>query len=617
MASAVANLHSGNNARFNAEALSWDSRPFVHEASAGAANAIRARLDRLQTPEAGYEVLEIGCGTGILSFMLARDERVRRIVCVDAAEGMINVLKTKVEKDKEVGEKIVPLAILLEDAEDMALPPAANGNGRQKFDLITSHLVLHHIPNLKSVLETMYACLAPGASVMLTDFENVSAESKSFHPASKMDGVARHGINAKEMSEVMKSVGFQQVDVRAHWTMDKTVERYAGEFGKEDGAKTAQEFSKLAGAYGNRIGSRRRLWRRVPRWAHIPLLVTLVCACIGLLRGIGDLYDQHVKRYPTDFSILHFGANETLALPPPEQPMRYTQGSQIDERYTYLRDLGHGQEGSAALYADLESGDIVVAKTFTTIARNPLPAILAEDFKGVATTWPSEIEAGITLGSHLSGFVPVYDYFVLQADGAGHSWTMVSPFLSNGTLQSFAKREGSDSHVSVRQLDQYYRPALDRVLRSLHRLHRLHLCHDDVKPDNFFMKDSLDWLLGDLGNLRHVGHQWHRTRSWTRQNQWRDCRLNDVRRALKSYLWFLRTASVDTSTFDRAFWSRSEGWAEIYWDFVKSVSGVSASDQKGNSRKDEASLAAGTERELVCTGVPRHLWTWWDYLLWY
>ncbi|EME88603.1 uncharacterized protein MYCFIDRAFT_209855 [Pseudocercospora fijiensis CIRAD86] len=246
MASAVANLHSGNNARFNAEALSWDSRPFVHEASAGAARAVRTCLDELQAPEKGYEVLEIGCGTGILSFLLARDKRVRRMVAVDAAEGMINVLKTKVEKDKEVGDKIVPLAILLQDPEDAALPSAATGNGRQKFDLITSHLVLHHIPDLKSVLETMYGCLAPGGCVMLTDFENVSSESKRFHPASKLDGVARHGINAKEMGALMKSVGFQNVDVRAHWTMDKIVEKYEGEFGKEDdGAKTAQELGKL------------------------------------------------------------------------------------------------------------------------------------------------------------------------------------------------------------------------------------------------------------------------------------------------------------------------------------------------------------------------------------
>ncbi|KAK4620003.1 hypothetical protein CLAFUW4_11114 [Fulvia fulva] len=247
MASAVSNLAASNNTRFNAEAAAWDSRPFVHEASQGAAKAIRDLLAARpgDKPVNKLEVLEIGCGTGILSFLLA--PHVQRIIAVDAAEGMIDVLKEKLTKP-HAPKNILPLALLLDNPEDAALPPAdpldvnASSGPRLKVDLITSHLVMHHIPDLVPLLETMYACLAPGGRVMLTDFEDFGPEAKRFHPASKMDGVARHGINARWMEAILLQVGFTDVEVEARWTMTKNVEKYEGEFGGAYGGD-AQELT--------------------------------------------------------------------------------------------------------------------------------------------------------------------------------------------------------------------------------------------------------------------------------------------------------------------------------------------------------------------------------------
>ncbi|KAI5360619.1 Putative S-adenosyl-L-methionine-dependent methyltransferase [Septoria linicola] len=232
MASAVSNIHAGSNGneRFNDEALSWDARPFVHEASQAASDAISSRLQNVELPKGGAQVLEIGCGTGILSFLMAKDPKVARIVAVDAAQGMIDVLKTKLDKDESAKSKILPLALMLEDPEDAALPADDHGHGRQKFDIITSHLVLHHIPDLRSVLQTMHGCLAPGGCLMLTDFEDFGPEAKRFHPAGKMAGVARHGINAKDMAVMLQEIGLEDVDVTAAWTMKKTVEKFDGEF---------------------------------------------------------------------------------------------------------------------------------------------------------------------------------------------------------------------------------------------------------------------------------------------------------------------------------------------------------------------------------------------------
>ena len=231
MASAVANLRSaaGGNERFNQEALSWDSRPLVWKASQEAEKAITAKAAAMKwSPK---QVLEIGCGTGILSFLIA--PHVERVVAIDAAEGMINVLKQKVDRP-DAPKNILPVCVLLEDPEDPSLPPANEtkpDGPRRKFDLITSHLVLHHIPDLKRVLETMLGCLAPGGRVMLTDFEDFGAEAKRFHAQSKLDGVERHGIHAQRMTVMMKEVGFANVSVVPEWTMDKTIEKFPGEFG--------------------------------------------------------------------------------------------------------------------------------------------------------------------------------------------------------------------------------------------------------------------------------------------------------------------------------------------------------------------------------------------------
>ncbi|KAF2482286.1 S-adenosyl-L-methionine-dependent methyltransferase [Neohortaea acidophila] len=257
MASAVSNLRASGNERFNKEAESWDSRPFVKEASRDAQKVLVEKLQSLNQQTSKAQVLEIGCGTGILSFLMA--PHVERIVAIDAAQGMIDVLEKKL-KASDAPKNIMPVAVLLEDPEDPQLPPAdpAKPDGpRQKFDLILSHLVLHHIPDLEAVLHTMLGCLAPSGRVMLTDFEDFGSEARRFHPESKMDGVARHGIAAAWMAELMEKVGFVNVGVRPEWTMTKTVEKFAGEFGEkgqmQEGQGEKMEFPFVV-CYGERAG---------------------------------------------------------------------------------------------------------------------------------------------------------------------------------------------------------------------------------------------------------------------------------------------------------------------------------------------------------------------------
>ncbi|CAK7222497.1 hypothetical protein SCUCBS95973_004861 [Sporothrix curviconia] len=260
---------SAGNERFSAEAAAWDSNPDVHRASASALQAIlQFRPDLVEAKDKndkndnasadGLDVLEIGCGTGLLTLRLA--PYVRSIVAVDAAQGMIDALQQKlakaVEDDGKQGKQgsgrqhrasVTPVCLVLNDSEDPALPPAdppdasdtSSTAPRRKFDLVISHLVLHHIPDHPALLRALFGCLKPGGQLALTDFENFGPQARRFHAERRMAGVEFHGIEAALFAEQMRAAGFVDVLVQPAWEMTKAVERFPGEWnaGKPKGVE--------------------------------------------------------------------------------------------------------------------------------------------------------------------------------------------------------------------------------------------------------------------------------------------------------------------------------------------------------------------------------------------
>lgn len=222
-------MTSANVDRFNAEAAAWDSNPTVLQASKRANTTI---LERLGSDVAStYDVLDLGCGTGLLSLDLA--SHVRSVTAVDAAEGMIAALQSKLDNPSCQLKNVTAVCAMLEDPDDpriQADPVSGSGCGDEprRFDLVVSHLVLHHIPDLLPVLRTMLGCLKPGGRVMLTDFENFGPEARKFHPESKMDGVERHGIRRGEMEDLLREAGFEGVKVETAFELDKAVETEPG-----------------------------------------------------------------------------------------------------------------------------------------------------------------------------------------------------------------------------------------------------------------------------------------------------------------------------------------------------------------------------------------------------
>jgi serine/threonine protein kinase len=295
-----------------------------------------------------------------------------------------------------------------------------------------------------------------------------------------------------------------------------------------------------------------------------------------------------------------------------------------------MRYLGQGKEGKAAVYIDTFQGESVVIKTYFGHGKIALPRELRDVLGHHTSRWPNEIEASLLLGDSRAdnhgAFVPVLDFFLLHTQDQSWHWALVTPLIKEGTLLSLASRIRAKGGNSIQKLDEEFRPVLHRTLDALGSLHGRGYCHDDIKADNLFVLNPQHWLLGDLGQVRQFAHPWHETKTWSERNQWSDCRLNDVRRLLKSYLVFLREASADPQAFDLAFSQGSESWGRLYWSWMDKpilaehtvelsrrigleVEVEQVSEQKMHSLG--MCLRWSVERELRCTSIQLH---WHEFL---
>ncbi|THY40197.1 hypothetical protein D6C98_09724, partial [Aureobasidium pullulans] len=252
------------------------------------------------------------------------------------------------------------------------------------------------------------------------------------------------------------------------------------------------------------------------------------------------------------------------------------------ERYIFKSALSSGFEGAISIYNDTRTGQNVAIKSFY-VDRSPLRDTLPDAAVTIfgETRWPTELQFMLLHANQLhterkeptnNGLVNVKDYFIVD-DGGSKQWQLVTKFYQYGTLRNagpkIARLLDLAPNLTTSHLDDIFRSSFEGVLQTLTRIHAQGFCHDDIKPANIFISDDPNhWLLGDFGNVRETSHPYHDSKIWKRQNQWRDCRKNDIRRLIMVYLSFLRSFHhTDTFVFDGEFLKGTQGWARLYWEF--------------------------------------------------
>jgi 2-polyprenyl-3-methyl-5-hydroxy-6-metoxy-1,4-benzoquinol methylase len=194
---------------FDKEAAVWDAKPRRVKLANDVADAIIRELE----PARDMDVLDFGCGTGLVTLRL--QPLVRSITGVDSSPGMLAVLQEKV---KEQGLKNVHPQLVDFDH---------GGKVAGRFHMVVSSMTMHHVANTAALLRGWFDLLLPGGRLGAADLD---AEDGSFHGDNA--GVFHLGFERDRLKAHLEKTGFRQVRVAA-----------AAEITKEIPGKGKREFS--------------------------------------------------------------------------------------------------------------------------------------------------------------------------------------------------------------------------------------------------------------------------------------------------------------------------------------------------------------------------------------
>jgi ubiquinone/menaquinone biosynthesis C-methylase UbiE len=193
---------------FDEQAKNWDNSPMRVERAKTVAQAIRETLPL----QPGMTALELGCGTGLLSFALQQD--FASITLADTSQGMLDVLSDKI-KAAGVGN-MHPLHL------DLASDPLP----ATRFDVIYSLMTMHHILDTDQTLRQCQALIAPGGWLCIADLEK---EDGSFHKDTP-DFDGHNGFSREALTQQVEAAGFGQVHFATVFHVKKQVEEVEKDF---------------------------------------------------------------------------------------------------------------------------------------------------------------------------------------------------------------------------------------------------------------------------------------------------------------------------------------------------------------------------------------------------
>jgi ubiquinone/menaquinone biosynthesis C-methylase UbiE len=186
---------------FDHEAVEWDQNPGRVKLAKDVADAII----RMINPVKDMDVLDFGCGTGLVTLQL--QSYVRSIVGADSSKGMLSMLEGKVNERglTNVSTQLVDF----EKGERVA----------GTYSLIVSSMTVHHVPDTEALFRLWYDLLKPEGRVCFADLD---VEDGSFHTDNT--GVFHFGFDREKLKALLRESGFSDIRDTTAATVVRDVE---------------------------------------------------------------------------------------------------------------------------------------------------------------------------------------------------------------------------------------------------------------------------------------------------------------------------------------------------------------------------------------------------------
>lgn len=184
---------------FDIKAADWDNNLMHRDRS----EAIAKEIKKLIPLNKVMTALEYGAGTGITSFLLK--DHIKEITLMDNSTEMVKVMNNKLK-----ASKVKNLKVLNFDLEH------SDYNG-EKFDLIFTQMVLHHVIDIESIIKRFSNLLNQGGYLAIADLYE---EEGSFHG----EGFTGHrGFNIEKFSGIIRKHKFENISHRTCFIIDRKI----------------------------------------------------------------------------------------------------------------------------------------------------------------------------------------------------------------------------------------------------------------------------------------------------------------------------------------------------------------------------------------------------------
>ncbi len=173
---------------FDTAAKLWDDNErrvkMVHDI----AGAIKENFDLNDT----MDVLDFGCGTGLLSLQL--QPFVKTVTGADPSQGMLDALAAKIEQHGISNYRLIHL----EEGSREKLTG--------KYDLVMSSMTFHHVEDIPPLIQKLKDILKPGGRVCIADLD---PDNGLFHRDNT--GVFHDGFDREMMKAEFERAGFIEI----------------------------------------------------------------------------------------------------------------------------------------------------------------------------------------------------------------------------------------------------------------------------------------------------------------------------------------------------------------------------------------------------------------------